>query len=153
MLHHARPVQPKHIRHRRLAPGNIQMHKSDASFKRLVHNRTVNARNQVLQERNGGGAPLGRVGRVVDVVWGDVGQVGGRGVLEDVELVDEVEEDGVLLAGGGGLGGAEWCLGCGGVVVRYRSWRGEGDGDSGKSEGEEGGEVHVCVVGLIEEAE
>ena len=71
---------------------------------------------------------------MVDVVWGDVGQVGGRGVLEGVELVDEVEENGVLLAGGGGFGGAEWCLRCGGVVVRC--WGGEDGGESDKSKGE-----------------
>ena len=42
---------------------------------------------------------------MVDVVQRDVGQVGSCRVLEGVELVDEVEEDGVLLAGGGGLRG------------------------------------------------
>lgn len=49
---------------------------------------------------------MGRVGRVVDVVLADVGQVGVGGVLLDVELVDEVEEDGVLLVGRDGLAGA-----------------------------------------------
>ena len=84
---------------------------------------------------------------MVDVVWGDVGQVGRRGILERVELVDEVEEDGVLLARGGGFGRAEGCLGCRWIVVRC--WGGEGDGESGESEGEERGDVHDCVVGLV----
>lgn len=149
MLHNASPIQPKHIRHRHLAPRDIQMHKPNAALERLVHDGPVHARDQVLEESDSGRTPLGRVGRVVDVVRGDVGQVGGRGVLEDVQLVDEVEEDGVLLAGGGGLGGAEWCLGDGGVVVRF--WGGEGDGEGSESDGEEGGEVHGWVVGLVEE--
>ena len=122
------------------------MHEPDAPVERLVYDRPVHAWDQVLEEGDGGGPALGGVGRVVDVVRGDVGQVGGRGVLEDVELVDEVEEDGVLLARGGGLGGAEWRLGRAGAVPRYRCWGGEGDGESGEGEGEEGGEVHGCVV-------
>lgn len=73
MLHHARPIQSKHIRHRRLAPTNIQMHKTDTPFERLVHNGPVHARDQVLEEGDGGGASLRGVRRVVDVVRGDVG--------------------------------------------------------------------------------
>lgn len=88
------------------------MHKPNILLKRLVHNRPIHARDQIIEESDGCGASLGCVRRVVDVVRGDVGQVGSRGVFEDVELVDEVEEDGVLLAGGGGLGGAEWGLRC-----------------------------------------
>lgn len=122
------------------------MHKPNAPIKRLVHDRPVHARDQILEEGDGGCAPLRRVRRVVDVVGRDVGQVGGRGVLEGVELVDEVEEDGVLLAGGGGLGGAEWCLRCAGVIVRC--WGSEEDGESGESEGEEGGEMHGSVDGV-----
>lgn len=135
MLHDARPVHSEHIRHRQLARCDVQMHKPNVRVKGLVHNRPVYARNQVLEEGNGGGTALRRVGRVIDVVWGDIGEIGGLGVLEDVELVDEVEEDGVLLAGARGLGGAEWCLGCGGVV---RCWGGKESGQRGESEGNEG---------------
>lgn len=85
------------------------MHEPNIIVKRLVHNRPLHARDQVLEELDGGGAPLRRERRVVDVVRGNVGQVGGCRVLEHVELVDEVEEDGVLLAWGCGLGGAEGC--------------------------------------------
>ena len=124
------------------------MHKPDISLKRLVHNGALHARDQILQEGDGSGAPLRRVRRVVDVVRGDVGQVGVRGVFEDVEHVDEVEKDVMLLAGSGGFGRAEWCLGYGGVVVRW--WEGEDGGEGGESEGEDGGEVHGWVVGLME---
>ena len=116
------------------------MHKPNVSLKRLVHNGALHARDQILEERDGGGAPLRRVGRVVDVVWGDVGQIRGGGVLEDVEHVDEIEKDVVLLAGGGGLGRAEWCLGYCGVVLR--GWDGEDGGEGGESEGKDGREVH-----------
>lgn len=133
MLHHASAIQPEHIRHGQLPSANIQMHKPNASIKGLMHDRPVHARDQVLEELDGGRAPLRRVGRVVDVVWGDVGQVGGGGVLEHVELVDEVEEDGVLLAWGCGLGGAEGCLGWLGVVVGC--WGCEEGGKSGEGEG------------------
>ena len=80
---------------------------------------------------------MGRVGRVVDVVWGDVGQVGGGGVLLDVELVDEVEKDGVLLAGGRGLGRAEWCLGCCRAVI-LGGWFCKESGESGEREDRDG---------------
>lgn len=70
---------------------------------------------------------------MVNVVWGDVGQIGGGRVFEHVELVDEVEEDGVLLAWGCGLGGAEWCLGWLRVVVGC--WGREEGGKSGEGEG------------------
>ena len=76
---------------------------------------------------------------MVDVVGGDVGQVGGCGVFEYVELVDEVEEDGVLLARGGGLRGAEGALR---YVVRCWYWGGEENGERGEGEGDEGGDVH-----------
>lgn len=108
------------------------MHKTNATFERFVHNGPVHARDQILKEGDGCGTPLGRVGRVVDVVRGDVGQVGGRGVLEDVELLDEIEEDGVLLAGSGGLW---WAERCGWVVVGC--WGCEGTWESSKSEGKE----------------
>ena len=108
MLHDARPIQAKHVRDRQLPARNVQMHEPDVVVERLVHDGPVHARDQILEEGDGGGASLRRVGRVVDVVRIDVGQVGGRGVLEGVELVDEVEEDGVLLARAGGLGGAVW---------------------------------------------
>lgn len=116
-----------------------------------MHNRPVHAGDQILEERDGGCAPLGRVGGVVDIVWGDVGQVGGCGVFENVELVNEVEEDGVLLARGGGLGRAEGRLGYAGVVVI--DWVGEDRGESGESEREERGDVHGRVAGLVMEGE
>ena len=122
MLHNARPVHSEHIRHRHLARRNVQMHKPNVRVEGLVHNRPVHAGNQVLEEGNGGCAPLRCVGRVVDVVWGDVGKVGGLRILEDVELVDEVEKDGVLLVGARVLGRAEWRLRYRGVV---RCWGGE----------------------------
>lgn len=105
MLHHTRPIQPKRIRHRHLPTRHIQMHKPNAPVKRLVHNRPIHAWDEIHEKGNGGCTPLRRVRRVVDVVQRDVGQVGSCRVLEGVELVDEVEEDGVLLAGGGGLRG------------------------------------------------
>ena len=71
--------------------------------------------------------------------------------MERVELVDEVEEDSVLLARGGGLGRAEGCFGFSWVVVRR--WGGEGDGESGESDGEERGDVHDCVFALVDERE
>ena len=80
---------------------------------------------------------MGRVGRVVDVVWGDVGQVGGGGVLLDVKLIDEVEEDGVLLAGGCVLRRAEGCLGCCRAVI-FRGRFCEESGESGEREGRDG---------------
>lgn len=135
MLHHASAVQTEHICHGQLPSGDIQMHKPNVSVKSLVHDRPAHARDQILEELYGGRAPLRRVGRVVDVVRGDVGQVGGGGVLEHVELVDKVEEDGVLLAWGCGLGGAEWCLGWLRVVVGC--WGCEEGGKSGEGEGRE----------------
>ena len=144
MLHHASTIQPKHIRHRQRPARNIQMHKPNVCIKSLVHNGAVHARDEVLQVVDGGLAALWRVGRVVDVVWRDVGQVGGGGVLEDVELVDEVEEDGKLLAGGCGLGGTVWPLGDCSVVV-WR-WEREDGGKGGESESREDGEMHGCVV-------
>ena len=108
-----------------------------------MHNRPVHARDEVLQVVDGGLAALWRVGRVVDVVWGDVGQVGGGGVLKDVELVDEVEEDGMLLAGGCVLGGTVWPLGDCSVVV-WR-WEREDGGKGDESKSREDGEMHGCV--------
>ena len=113
------------------------MHEPNIPIKRLVHDGPAHARDQVLQVRDGGGASLGRVGRVVDVVRGDVGQVGGGGVLLDVELVDEVEEDGVLLARGRVLGWAEWCLRCCGAVI-CRGWFCVEDREGGDGEGRNG---------------
>ena len=133
MLLDASSIQPKHIRHGQRPSSNVQMHESNASIKGLVRDRPVHARDQVIEEFNGGGTSLRRVGRVIDVVWVDVGQVGGGGILEDVELVDEVEKDGVLLAWGCGLGGAKWCLRCRRVVVGC--WRCEESGKSGESQG------------------
>ena len=136
MLHHPSTIQPEHIRHRRGSIRNIQMHEPNIPIKGLVDNGPAHAGDQVLEERDGGGASLGRVGGVVDVVWGDVGQVGGGGVLLDVELVDEVEEDGLLLARGRGLGGAEWCLGCWWAVI-FGGWLCEESGECGEREGHE----------------
>lgn len=116
------------------------MHHADVALERLVQDRAVQARDQVREEGDGGGAALGREGRVVDVVRGDVGQVGVGGVLLDVELVDEVEEDGVLLAGVGELGGA---VGTGGEavgVVAVGAVGGLGGGEEGGEEAHEGGE-------------
>ena len=113
------------------------MHEPNIPIKGLVDNGPAHAGDQVLEEGDGGSASLGRVGRVVDVVRGDVGQVGGGGVLLDVELVDEVEEDGVLLAGRRGLWGAEWCLGCWGAVV-FGGWFCKESGESGEREGGDG---------------
>ena len=113
------------------------MHEPNIPIKGLVDNGPAHAGDQVLEEGDGGGASLGRVGRVVDVVWGDVGQVGGGGVLLDVELVDEVEEDGVLLAGRRGLRGAEWCLGCCRAVI-FGGWFCKESGESGEREGGDG---------------
>lgn len=53
----------------------------------------------------------------------------------------------MLLAGGGGLGRAEWCLRFGGVVVRCGG--GEKDGESSESEGKDGGDVHIYTAGLV----
>lgn len=147
MLHHARAIQPKHIRHSLLTARNIQMHESNPVFKRLVRNGPIHARNQILEEFDGGCAALGRVGGVVDVVWGDVGEVGGLGVFEDVEFVNEVVEDGVLLAGAGGLRGTVGPFGDAGIVIWIRGWGGEDGGEGGEEERDDGGEMHVCVVG------
>ena len=133
MLHHARPIQPKHIGYSHLAPTNIQMHKPNAAFERLVHNRPVHARDQEFEEGDSGSTSLRRVRRVVDVVRGDVGEVGGRGVFDYVELVDEVEENGVLLASGSGFGRTEGCLG---DVLRCWRWGGDEEGERGEGEGE-----------------
>ena len=136
MLHHASAIQPEHIRDRRRSIGNAQMHEPNISIKGLVDNGPAHAWDQVLEECDGGGASLGRVGGVVDIVWGDVGQVGGGGILLDVELVDEVEEDGVLLSRGRGLGGAEWCLGCCRAVI-FGGWVCKKSGECGEREGHE----------------
>lgn len=146
MLDDTAPVHAEEIRQRQQGRAlNLEMHHADVSLKRLVQDRAVQAGDQVREESNGGGAALGREGRVVDVVRGDVGQVGVGGVLLDVELVDEVEEDGVLLAGVGELGGA---VGPDGEAVGLVAvgWVRLGEGQDGGEEAEEGsekGELHV----------
>ena len=144
MLHDTRPFHPEHIRHRRLQLINVQMNESNTPIERLVNDGTVHARDQELEELDGGCTALGCVGRVVDVVRGDIGQVCGLGVLKDVELLDEVEEDGVLLAGGGRFRGAEWRRGCGRVVSCC--WAAEDGGESGEDDGDESGEMHDLDV-------
>ncbi len=53
----------------------------------------------------------------------------------------------MLLAGGGGLWRAEWCLRVGGVVVRCGG--GEKDRESSESERKHGGDVHIYTAGLV----
>ena len=101
------------------------MHHADVLLKRLMQDRPVQARDQVGQERNRRGAALRSIRAVVDIVGRDIGEIGVGGVLLHVELVDEVEEDGVLLRGRDRLGRAEGAfreIGRGMTIVR--SWGG-----------------------------
>ena len=97
MLHHTRPVQPKqiHQRNRRLTL-YLQMHRPSISLIDLMQDCTIETRDQKRQESNRRSTSLRRVGRVVDVVWRDIGEIRVGGVLLHVELVDEVVEDGGL---------------------------------------------------------
>ena len=53
----------------------------------------------------------------------------------------------MLLAGGGGLWRAEWCLRFGWVVVRCGG--GEKDGEGSESERKDGADVHIYTAGLV----
>jgi len=149
MLHNTAPVHAEQIHQRQQrAAVNLEVHHPDVVLERLVQDRPVQARDQERQEGDGGGAALRCVGRVVDVVGRHVGQVGVCGVLLDVELVDEVEEDGVLLAGVDISGGAEGGGGDVAAVVAVGSNRvgtGSGSGEEGGEKarkGSEEGETH-----------
>ena len=74
MLNNTTPIQPKqiHQRQQRLAI-HLQMHHPNIPIKRLMQDRPIQARDQIAQERDGGGTALRREGRVVYVVGTDVG--------------------------------------------------------------------------------
>ena len=107
MLHDTAAIKTEEVRKRQQGLAvNLKMNHPNIPVKGLVQDGAIQRGNQKRQERDGGCSALRSVRAVVDVVGRHVGQVGVRGVLLDVELVDEVEEDGVLLAGAHGLGGA-----------------------------------------------
>lgn len=102
------------------------MHDANVLLKRLVQDGAVQARDQKGQELNRSGAALRSVRAMVDIVGRDVGEVGVGGVLLHVELVDEVEEDGVLLRWRDRLGRAEGTFGEIGIgVTIVGSWGGQ----------------------------
>lgn len=153
MLHHTRPIQTEDIGNgqRRLTQ-DLEMHEPDVLVEGLVQDLALHGRDQDGEEGDGGGAAGGRVRAVVDVVRGDVGQVGVGGVALDVEFVDEVVEDGVLLRRRGGFAGAVRTRGDGDrvwgrvAVVYWGRGRGCG-GEEGEGAEEEGGwveEMHCC---------
>lgn len=147
MLDDTAPIHAEEIRQRQQGRAlHLKMHHANVPLKCLVQNSAVQAGDQEREEGDGGGAALGREGGVVDVVRGHVGQVGVGGVLLDVELVNEVEEDGVLLAGVGELGGA---VGTNGEAVGLVTVGvvGLGEGEEGGEEAHEGGEESETHVG------
>lgn len=147
MLDDTTAVHAEEIRQRQQRGAlHLKMHHPNVPLKRLMQDSAVQAGDQEREEGDGGGAALGREGGVVDVVRGDVGQVGVGGVLLDVELVDEVEEDGVLLARIGELGGAVGTDGEAVGLVAVR-WVGLGEGEEGGEEAHEGGEEGETHVG------
>ena len=80
---------------------------------------------------------------MVDIVGRDVGEIGVGGVLLHVELVDEVEEDGVLLRGRDRLGRAEWTFGeIGSGMTVVRSWGGQ----KGWNKPKKGGDLETHVA-------
>lgn len=148
MLHNTAPVHAEEIRQRQQGRAlHLKMHHPNVPLKRLVQDSAVQAGDQERKEGNGGGAALGREGGMVNIVRGDVSQVGVGGVLLDVELVDEVEENGVLLARVGELGGA---VGTDGEAVGLVAvgWVGLGEGEEGGEEAHEGGEESETHVGV-----
>ena len=119
------------------------MHHADVLLKRFMQDRPVQARDQVGQEGNRGGAALRSVRAMVDVVGRDVGEIGVGGVLLHVELVDKVEEDGVLLGWRDRLGRAEGTLRePGRRMTVVRSWRGQ----KGWNKPKEGGNLKTHGV-------
>ena len=145
MLDDAAPVQAEEIGQgqQRLAV-HLEMDHADIVLKGLVQDGAVERGDQERQEADRGGAALGRVRAVVDVVRGDVGEVGVCGVLLDVQLVDEVEEDSTLLAWVDGLGRAIRAGGEGRwlrVRVALGSWTGQHRGNE-PQEGCEGEKTH-----------
>ena len=80
---------------------------------------------------------------MVDIVGRDVGEIGVGGVLLHVELVDEVEEDGVLLRGRDRLGRAEGTFGeIGSGMTVVRSWGGQ----KGWNKPKKGGDLETHVA-------
>ena len=149
MLDDTAPIHAEEIRQcQQRGALHLEMHHPNVPLKCLVQNSAVQAGDQEREEGDGGGAALGREGGVVDVVRGHVGQVGVGGVLLDVELVDEVEEDGVLLARVGELG---WAVGTDGEAVGLVAvgWVGLGEGEEGGEEAREGGEENETHVGVL----
>ena len=139
MLDDTAPIQAEQIdqRQQRLAQ-HLEMHDANVLLKRLMQDRPVQARDQVGQEGDRCGAALRRIRAVVDVVGRDVGEVGVGGVLLHVELVDEVEEDGVLLRGRDRFGRAEGSFReIGGGMTVVRSWGRQ----KGWNQPEEGGNL------------
>ena len=107
MLHNAAPIQPEDIRNGQWRLGeHLEVDQADVGIKSLMQDLPFHTGDQLAEEGDGDVTALGGVGAVVDIVWGDVGQEGIGGILLDVELVEEVEEDGVLLGRADGLGGA-----------------------------------------------
>ena len=90
---------------------------------------------------------------MVDVVGRDVGQVCVGGVALDVELVDEVIEDGVLLSGVRGFSRAVWAGGKGGARLRPvvgSVWGGDcvEEGNSTEERSEEEEELHYAFAAI-----
>lgn len=98
VLNDAGPIESEKIHQRqRWLSLDLEVHSADIAVVDLVQDRPVLAGDQKGQELDRGLATLWCIGAMIDVVGGDVGQVGVGGVLLHVELVDEVEEDRVLL--------------------------------------------------------
>lgn len=90
---------------------------------------------------------------MVDVVGRDVGQVCVGGITLDVELVDEVIEDGVFLSGAGGFARAVWAGGKVGARLRPvvgSVWGGDcvEEGNSTKERSEEEEDLHYASAAI-----
>lgn len=115
MLHNTAPIHPEDIRNsqRRLGK-HLKVDHAYVGIESLMQDLPFHTGDQLAEEGDGDFTALGGVGAVVGIVWGHVGREGIGGVLLDVELVEEVEEDGVLLGRADGFGGA---VGAGGDIV------------------------------------